>query len=353
MPSTYQQDSLQALLGLFLEGQGVSLPEHCQTKSASALSRFLNEYKWSTRQVIREVRKVALQQILSQPRIGRRPTLQVIIDLTTLEKAGKFKEFKHLIRVYNSKRGLHVVMLYLVVGQWRVPWSFQVYRGKGTPTPTQLGLRLVQRLPKNLTQHFKVLVLADTAFGNNEFITKIRQLKHHALVGVSSIRKLADGRSIGQLHKRGQQVRLQGLKSMVCLSWYYLKRSGGKLEKRYILCTKVLKGRTITWWGRRRWAIEGFFKTAKHRFGLQRFGQQTLLGVYRWLVLSLTAYLLAHWVYLHAPTNPLPDWGDAAQKALELLLPLMALLPMLAEIQRLQPLAKHHGININVTWCKM
>lgn len=109
-------------------------------------------------------------------------------------------------------------MLYLVVGQWRVPWSFQVYRGKDTPTPTQLGLRLVRRLPKILTQHFKVLVLGDTAFGSNEFVTKIRQLKHHVLVGVCSIRKLADERSIAQLHKRGQQVRLHGLKFMVCLS---------------------------------------------------------------------------------------------------------------------------------------
>jgi hypothetical protein len=121
MPSIYQQGSLQALLGLFLEGQGISLPEYCQTKSASALSRFLNQYKWPTRQLIKAVRKAALQQILSQPRAGRRPTLQVILDLTTLEKAGKFKEFKHLIRVYNGKRGLHVVMLYFVVGQWRVP----------------------------------------------------------------------------------------------------------------------------------------------------------------------------------------------------------------------------------------
>jgi hypothetical protein len=139
MPSVYQQNSLQALLGLFLEGQGVPLPEHCKMKSASALSRFLNEYKWSTRQVIRLVREAALQQILSA-RVGRRPTLQVILDLTTLEKAGKFKEFKHLVRVYNGKRGLHVVMLYLVVGQWRVPWSFQVYRGKDTPTPTQCAI---------------------------------------------------------------------------------------------------------------------------------------------------------------------------------------------------------------------
>lgn len=294
MPSNYQQDSLQALLGLFLEGQGFPLPEHCKTKSASALSRFLNEYQWLTRQVIKMVRQAILHQILSQPSVGRRPTLQIILDLTTLEKTGKFKEFKELIRVYNSKRGLHVVMLYIVVGQWRVPWGFRIYRGKDTPSPAELGLRLVKSLPKILVKQFEVLILADTAFGSNQFVVKVRQLKHHALVGVRCDRKLKDRRSLAQLHKRGQQVRLSGLKFPVCLSWYYFKRSNGKLEKRYVLSTKVLKGNTITWWGRRRWQIEGFFKVAKHRFGLHRFGQQTLLGVYRWLVLSLTAYLLAH-----------------------------------------------------------
>ena len=137
------------------------------------------------------------------------------------------------------------------------------------------------------------------------------------------------------------------------LSWYYFKREDGKREKRYVLSTKALKGNTITWWGRRRWGIEGFFKTIKHRFGLHRFGQQTLLGVYRWLILSLTAYLLAHWVHLHLGGGARPDWGKAAQKALELLLPLMALLPLLAEIQRLSPLAKCYGLDINVDWCKM
>ena len=83
MPSIYQQDSLQALLGLFLEGQGIPLPENCETKSASALSRFLNKYQWPTRQVIRMVRQSIQEQILSQSRVGRRPTLQVILDLTT------------------------------------------------------------------------------------------------------------------------------------------------------------------------------------------------------------------------------------------------------------------------------
>lgn len=87
----------------------------------------------------------------------------MILDLTTLEKTGKFKEFKELIRVYNGKRGLHVVMLYVVVGQWRVPWGFRVYRGKDTPSPAELGLRLVKSLPKTLNQQFELLVLADRA----------------------------------------------------------------------------------------------------------------------------------------------------------------------------------------------
>lgn len=193
MPTHYQQNSLQALLSLFLQATGSPLPEYCKIKSASALSRFLNEYKWSTRQVIKVVRKATLEQILSQPQLGRKPVLQVIIDLTTLEKVGKFK---HLIRVYNGKRGLHIVMLFLVVGKWRVPWGFRVYRGKDTASPADLGLNLLCCLPKALTQRFQVLVLVDTAFGSIQFLKGVRKLKYHAIAGVRCDRKLQDGRSV-------------------------------------------------------------------------------------------------------------------------------------------------------------
>ena len=143
MPSKYQQQNLEAMLGLFLQAQGHPLPEHSKSKSASALSRFLNIYDWSTRSVIRTARARIIQEILSHYPKGRKPFLQVIIDLTTLEKFGKFPQFKDLIRVYNGKRGLHLVVVYLVVGQWRVPWSFRVWRGKGTSSPAQLGLKQI------------------------------------------------------------------------------------------------------------------------------------------------------------------------------------------------------------------
>lgn len=124
-------------------------------------------------------------------------------------------------------------------------------------------------------------------------------------------------------------------------------------EKRFVLSTKPLKASTITWWGKRRWQIEGWFKTAKHRFGLHRFGQATQLGIYRFLVLSLIAYLLAHWAYLSTAATALPDWGQAAQLALEVLLPQLVVLLLLLEIHRLQSLARVQGFDIQITCCKI
>jgi len=73
------------------------------------------------------------------------------------------------------------------------PWSFRVWRGKDTPSPAQLALKLVKGLPKSLTK-FHVMVLADTAFGSVEFLHEIRQLKYHAITGVRNDRLLVDGR---------------------------------------------------------------------------------------------------------------------------------------------------------------
>jgi len=67
------------------------------------------------------------------------------------------------------------------------------------------------------------MVLADTAFGSVEFLHEIRQpnIMRHGC----NDRLLVDGRCLKHLHKRGQQVRLVGLKFPVSVSWYYLKVS--------------------------------------------------------------------------------------------------------------------------------
>ncbi len=354
MPSIYQQETLESILGLFLTGQGKSVPHHCQTKSSSAISRFLNHYKWSTRSLIRNVRSCILNLILSQRIKGRKPTLEVILDLTTLEKVGNFPHLQDLVRVYHHKKGLHIVVLYLVWGNWRFPWSFRVYRGKETPSPSQLAQKLLNNLPSILIQSFQIYVLGDTTFGTIKLIKKIRgySFKHHAIVGIPKTRTLTDGRKVSEIKNRGQQVYLNGLDIPVFLSWVWLNRDGKRVQ-RFVISTKPMKGKTIARWGKRRWQIEGFFKTAKHCFSLHRFGQKTLLGVYRWLILSFISYLLAYWVYLHLGNYDSLDWFDSAQQALILLLPHILLLSLLNQLETVRPWLNELGFDFCLMRCKI
>lgn len=333
-----------------MEATGQSLPQHSMTVSASAISRFLNHYQWSVRAVIRVVRAEIVRLVLAEKLPGRRPTLQVILDMTTLEKVGKFSGLGQLIRVYNGKRGLHLVVLYILVGTRQLPWGFRVYRGQGNLSPIVLGKRLLKTLPKTLTSHYEIRLLADSAFGSIEMLKWVK--KHprtSGIFGIRSDRRLASGKCVSQGRRRGQQVVLQGLNFPVTLSWYWLKRDDGSREKRFVISTKPLSGVYITLLGRRRWQIEGFFKTVKHRFGLHRFGQSTLLGVYRWIVLSFIAYFLAYLAYLGLGTTPLPDWGKAAQLARETLLPSLVVLGLLININHSQILAHHQGFDITVS----
>ena len=75
--------------------------------------------------------------------------------------------------------------------------------------------------------------------------------------------------------------------------------------------------------------------------------------MYRWLILSLTAYLLAHWVYLETQFPLPPDWGEAAQTARESIFTQIVVFLLLLDIERLIPLARSFGFDIHVSRCKM
>lgn len=65
----------------------------------------------------------------------------------------------------NGKRGLHLVVLYLVIGKRKFPWRFRVRRGKGHPSPGQLLCKLLAPVPKSLAQGRTVIVQGDIEFG--------------------------------------------------------------------------------------------------------------------------------------------------------------------------------------------
>ena len=357
MPSHYQKASLKALFARFLCEQGHALPEHTPLKSPSSLSRFLNHYSWSTRQVIRTTRAAILDQLAVHPVPSHVP-VRLLIDLTTLEKTGKFWHLstpteevdapEPWVRMLNGKRGLHLVVLYLVVGERRIPWSFRVWRGKGAASPSQLACKLLATVPKQLTQGRSVIVQGDTEFGTVAFFNAVRQRQWRAVVGVRNNRLLQDGRRLKDLPgcaKRGLQVRLKDLDYPLSVSWFWLKRADDKRELRFVASTYPYSGTYLVRLGRKRWAIEGFFKTAKHQFGLHCFGQGTKLGVYRWLMLSFIAYLLAHWIDLWA-WPPVLNWKATSRLTLEKLLPSVLWMQLLMQVKRSADIAEQFGFEI-------
>ena len=79
-----------------------------------------------------------------------------------------------------------------------------------------------------------------------------------------------------------------------------------------------LGGKYLARVGKRRWRIEGFFKTIKGRFGLERFAQHSKTGVMRWCCLSGLAYLLCHLADQDVPPRPpgtWPDWGGGENRS--------------------------------------
>ena len=350
MPSAHMKASLRCLLALFLELQRPRA-RASKTKSESALSRFLNAYGWPTTKVIATTRnrlKRIIKSYLKSHR-GRLPIVYAVVDLTCLEKTGKYKGLSSLVRTYNGKYGVHVALLYLSIGPWRFPWSFRVYRGKDTPTPTQLALKLLRHIPQAWRTRFKIRVLADAGFSTTELIPGANKLGFDTLMSVCCDRRLADGRSVTELSRRGERTQLNDLEIPVSVSWFWRKHEKtGQRDQHFVVATEALSGPYIVRLGKRRWAIEACFKTLKHQFGWDCFGQGSLLGMYRWWILALISYLITHWHFLASEQTTL-DWQRAAQEARDELFPQEVLACFLHESKRIQPILDKLGISLNLT----
>ena len=184
--------------------------------------------------------------------------------------------------------------------------------------------------------------------GRLSFGGAVRQRDWRPILGMRGNRHLQDGRCLKDLYrhaKRGLQVYLKGIDYPLTVSWFWLKRAEGKRELRFVVSTHPYSGAYLVRLGRKRWVIEGFFKTAKHQFGLHCFGQSTGLGVYRWLILSLIAYLLAHWIDSWS-WPPVLDWKAASRLALETLFPSIVWFQLLKQIQSSAGIAAQYRFEI-------
>ena len=182
---------------------------------------------------------------------------------------------------------------------------------------------------------FDLLVLADGGFGNKPFLEGVRKLGLDAVVGMRQDRHLEDGRQLKEV-RSGECVTPTGLSYSVSVARYHLKR-GEERETRFMVSTFSAQQRVIARWGKRRWSTEAFFKTAKSRFGLARFAQQTYLGALRFLLLSLLSFVLVQFKTWTLPKGAFPAWQPLAQDIRRSLVPQLIKAELLTELERLKP----------------
>lgn len=70
-------------------------------------------------------------------------------------------------------------------------------------------------------------------------------------------------------------------------------------------------------------------------------------------MLSLVAFILAHWGYLATGTDALPNWVEAAAVILKTCLSEVVVALLLREIEQKQPLLQEHGFQVQITRCKI
>jgi hypothetical protein len=132
-------------------------------------------------------------------------------------------------------------VLYVLVGVHRFPWSLAVWRGKGTPSPAKLALRLLSRIPRWWCERFTVRVLADSGFDTNAFIDGVRDLGLHGflalqqhltglgrVIGSRANRSIGDGCCLADLRCKGGMVQFNSCSTPVYASWFKFRRACGE-----------------------------------------------------------------------------------------------------------------------------
>ncbi len=83
------------------------------------------------------------------------------------------------------------MVVYLVMGNCRVPW--RLWQGAGTALPAQLALEQLKQLPLLLRQSQRLMVLGDGGFGTVDFLQGVKELELQAVVTMRTDRKLMVG----------------------------------------------------------------------------------------------------------------------------------------------------------------
>jgi hypothetical protein len=339
-PTAYQQRSLGAAFSLFLNPDVKMALHRAELVSASALSRFFNEYDWDTTACWTLLRDAQWDLLLQAAKRKHHPCLRLSVDLTSVPKTGRQLPF---VRVYNEVHGIHLVILFAHYGTLKFPVGYRVYRGKGTPTPVTLARDLLRTVPHTIRTRFRVRVLADSGFEAAAFLDEVRTLGFEFVVGVRSTRR-TDHPGVVTVADcpHGGYVELQ--------NWPHDTLTLGRVQRGqrvfHAVSSELMEGDEVISEGAKRWQIESFFKESKHQFGLNRFALRTARGLDRWLLLIFVA-----WTLTLLGAQPGQTLASSARRALLALQPELYLNHLLHFFTKNAEFLGQHGYSLSYARC--
>ena len=340
--SPYQQRSLQAALGLFLDLKTKKALHRAPTVSASALSRLLNAYDWDTPQCWDILIQAQWDALLVAAKRKHHPQLRLCVELTSIPKTGT--TLPH-VRVYHHVFGLHLVVLYAVYGRLKFPLGYRVYRGRGTASPARLALDLLQEVPLRIKARFNVWVLADSGFEAASFLQGVRDLNFEFVVGVRSTRRTDHPRRVTVADcEHGSWLHFA--------NWPWETLTLARIDRGdrtfFSVSSQLMSGDVVAQEGKKRWNIESFFKEAKHGFGLSRCALHTGRGVDRWILLVFAAFTLSMLCREDGLTLE-----QAAEIAARLALPTLLIEVLIRQVTREAEFLRQHGFSLHLQRCKI
>ncbi len=311
------------VLGLLLCKARKTLSQLATGHSISSLSRFLNEYTWSVEH-IRQYRQEQLAAAVCQRhqgRRGRKPTFYLIIDDTVIPKWGRHiaKLGRHFCSTQKKVVWGHcLVFSYLVAGEIEGPWDWKLYVNERfcSPESFQTKIQLANAMIEAFEPPFpgKVMVLMDSAYLCKAVIQTARRKGYEVVGTVKKNRPIEFGSQVKHL-KTGEVNFLTQLNVPMRFAWVRRKRG-----RKCVGCTDLrLKAQMIRRHYKCRWAVETFFQTAKHQFGMGHYQIRRWKGIERWIELVLLVYTLSA-----LKRKGQMRWDEAKSHALQSLVPIIS-----------------------------
>ncbi len=287
--------------------------------SIKLISEFLGHKRHD--KVWRWIRKIGREGYESVMREGIKQLMEVeegpiylVIDDTVLDKIWGYKT-AWVYKLYSGRhkrviRGIGVVVLMAVVGEWRIPLTFRIYRKK---EDGKSRIDLAREMLEWALEEVKIepaYVLMDTWYASKDLLKYLQQKGVRYMVGVRKNRNIKVGNTWMHVEdvdipEEGIVVYLKGVGKVKLFAFPESVKNDGQGKNKYFVTSNTEDTREDVEKLRKiRWKIEEMFKILKQLFSADTFFVRVPIAILGFITLAFRGFFLLERLRLSKGISP-------------------------------------------------